>query len=266
MFSSSTGGSRTHRRSRRFELRRFTGLLDDDILVNDTWMRVLYDGAPIGYVHRNVDTDDTDPQRHIHINNQLHLRVRLLGRPQDIRVESSAFLDLVRKLQSFEADIRSPLMNLSLQAIRRPDGRFGGAMNVGGDSRAINLEIPDDAVIFSPLTDAAATSLRPGRRARVPVFNPITMERDHLMLHAVRRETVRIDDTPYDCLLLESTLQGVTVRTWVDRQRTVIRQETPFGWTLEHCSSDAALEALQASTGGPDLLQFLTRRLLHPGE
>ena len=103
------------------ELKGYNGLLDDDILVNDTWMRVLYDGAPIGYVHRNVDTDDADPQRHIHINNQLHLRVRLLGRPQDIRVESSAFLDLVRKLQSFEADIRSPLMNLSLQAIRRTE-------------------------------------------------------------------------------------------------------------------------------------------------
>jgi hypothetical protein len=57
--------------------------------------------------------------------------------------------------------------------------------------------------------------------------------------------------------VLATEYQGATATTWMDAGGRVLRQETPFGWVLEACGMDEALQAFSRAAPGADMLAAL---------
>ena len=110
------------------------------------------------------------------------------------------------------------------------DGRPGPT--VPGVS-TMQVKIPDDAVLYSPLTELALRQLRPGEQLRINTLDPITMRTLPVICEAIRREPVSHGGEEISAMLLNVTYQGMTISSWMNDDGTIIRQETPLGWDLD---------------------------------
>jgi hypothetical protein len=240
------------------------------LLVMDHWMLITFKGSRIGYSHTVVDSDEANVARTIQLSNRTVLRLKIMERPQLVRVEAHAALDALHHLQTFEFILSTHGYVVELKGQRAEGNRFTVNLRTGGSEQTLAVDIPDDAMLYSPMTEMAVRQLEPGRALRVKTFNPATMTSDEVLVKALRRETLTLAAGPRDAILLSAAFHGMEVKSWIDRDGQILRQETPFGWIMETCTPAEALKVDLASEPAADLLSTLavpsTRPIAQPRE
>lgn len=239
----------------------YSGFLSRDVLVADSWMRVLLNDTPIGYSHTSMDMDDADFASQYSLRSVLHIRMNLMGAVQDIDTSMDATLNGLQELQSFKVRMNAMPYRMTLAGRRAGKSSFLVAISTPTSTQKRKVDIPEDVILYSPMMEIAMKRLKPGQEVTVRTLDPISLAPTLLKIKALRRETITLHGQPYDALLLSSDNNGVTVMTWLDSEGDAIRQETPFGWSLERCTADEAYQALRESRGGADVLNGMAVKL-----
>ncbi|MCK5528351.1 MAG: transglutaminase domain-containing protein, partial [Kiritimatiellae bacterium] len=84
-----------------------------------------------------------------------------------------------------------------------------------------------------------------------------SMTTEDILVKALRYESITNMNKVCSATLLSADYQGLNILTWIDSEGKVLRQETPFGWTLEACDAETALVNIEGGAGGYDLLDGL---------
>lgn len=232
----------------------YRGLIGDDVLLSDSWMRILINGKPAGYSHTLIELDEQDPAQRTEIASRIRLRLTLMGEAQTLSVDTTAHLDLLSELQNFSFDLSARSYSLRLTARRVEGDRFHAILKTGSHQERFDVTIPRDAVIHSPLTELAIGRLKPGEDMAIKTFDPTTLQTAILRVRALRREPLSHGGATVQAMALALDYQGIGATAWVDPEGRVLRQETPFGWTMEACTMDEATAALDQAGAQGDLL------------
>ena len=252
------------------KLEGYHSLLSDKMLMSDSWMRILFNGEPIGYSHTRLDTDDKDPLNHCTIENRVNIQLKMLGKQQRIQLNSSAIIDVTDRLQRFSLDFSARGYSMRMKAVRRIGEEFSVVTTTGNSKQRMTVDIPDDVILYSPMTEMALKRLKPGDELSLRTIDPVTMSIATMTVKALRKESLTIDDTSYDATVLSTAYQGVDVVSWIDIEGRVLRQDTPFGWVMERCTALQAREALRDAGQAEDILYGMAVRLVgklrHPRE
>jgi len=227
-------------------LRGYASLVGSDVLSRDTWMRVLQEGKPVGYSHHSLEVDEEAlPTERVTIRNTLAVALTLLGRRQPVRSSSTVFLDDWSRLTRFAFEATVADVELRAGGTRKADGKlFSVVLTIAGATQRMEVEIPDDVVLYSAMGDTLARRLRPGTSVVLNTLDPTTMQRTPLTLEALRYETLPVGTNTVRTVVVVARGAGATVTSWIDAGGDIVRAETPFGWTLERCTPDEALAAL----------------------
>lgn len=239
----------------------YSALLARDVLVSDSWMKIRFAGRDVGYTHTNLEIDDKDPVRHYNLNNTVHLGVSMMGVKRSVHILSTASMDLMSRLREFSVTFAANGYRGSVDGARAEGETFLVEMNTGGEPERFSLQVPDDAILYSPMTQVAWKRLRPGHTVTVAVLDPFTMKKTRIGIEALRREQVIISGETYDCTVLSTDYQGIQILTWVDRAGSVIRQESSLGWSMERCTSGEALAASEDTIDAAVILQAVAGNL-----
>lgn len=235
----------------------YRGLFSQDVLLMDSWMRIVFNGKPIGFNHSTMELDDDNPQgRHI-IRDRLQARLNILGSDQKLYVDAVVRLDDAYELNRFGFSLSSPSYSVRMDAVRESAETFAVNLKTGDSTQRSTLTVPRDVVIYSPMTEMAMRRLKPGQSLTLRTLDPATLSTAPLTIRALRREPLVVSGVTNEAIVLESDYQGATATTWMDRDGRVLRQETPFGWVLEACTMDEALSAFSRAGPGADLLAAL---------
>ena len=236
----------------------YDSLMGRDVLITESWLRVFYNGEPVGYSRSHLDLDETDPRRRYLLQNELVLGFKIGGVQRMVGIDVETRLDTARRLQT--VTVNAGLAGFDVRAeIRRAHGdMFDVNTSIGGVTNALSIRIPDDAIFFVPMSDMLARQLRVGRSLSVRVFDPSTLGTRNLVIYAVREETIETRDGPRQATVLEMEYHGVRTLSWVDRDGQVLRQEAGPGLVMEPCTPDEAFAALRDSEAGLDLMQIFT--------
>ncbi|MBL7077117.1 MAG: hypothetical protein ISS31_06580 [Kiritimatiellae bacterium] len=226
----------------------YDGLIGRDILVSDTWMRVLDNGKPVGYSRTSVDVNDNELLRHIVFENRTHVRIDVMGRSQLIQTAASAYLDMSYRMQEFEFSMHTGVIDIDVSGKRSEEGPFDLTIDTAGQTRQMRIDIPDDIVIHSPMTALAIRDLGVGDYVKVKTLNPVTLSQETATVRALLKETIELDEGPVMATKLEIEYMGSRSHAWVDDQGQLLRQETPVGWTLEKCRPDQMFEEEDVTT------------------
>jgi hypothetical protein len=89
----------------------------------------------------------------------------------------------------------------------------------------------------------------------VRTLDPATLGTTPVTIRALRREPLVRNGVTNEATVLSSEYHGMTFLTWMGRQGEVLREDTPFGWTLESCTADEAFEALRSAAPAGDVLR-----------
>ncbi|MFH0879679.1 MAG: transglutaminase-like domain-containing protein [Lentisphaerota bacterium] len=231
-------------------------LLSDGPLIADSWMKILIHGIHVGYSHSQVDINENDPSGRYRMDNQTLLNMNVLGSVQRISVNSSAALDTLYNLQRFSFAMSSGGYQLQLQAQRAGETSFDVTIRSPGGLQKARIEIPRDAILYSPLMETALKNLKPGQEMSMKVFDPTSMSTSDLIVKGVRREILNVDGKETETTLLAYDYGGMQVQSWISRDGTMVRQETPMGWTMEAASPDKAVD-FSRNAASPDILKSM---------
>jgi hypothetical protein len=219
----------------------YRGLAHTGTLLMDRWMVIRFNTARIGYSHTVVDIDETTPDRQIVIQNETLMTLKILDSVQNVRVTSDANLDAFYHLQTFRFALVSRGYSVTLLGRRERDQTFRVIISSAGNQQTLRIEIPDDAVLYSPLTDMLLQRLQPGQTVRVRLFNPATLAVSDIPVRALRHESLQVLGTNVPTIVLEANVQGLSMTSWMDDQGNILKQETPLGWTLLACTPEEAV-------------------------
>ena len=230
----------------------YRAMFSGGLLVMDRWMKITFQGAPIGYSHTSVDVNDKDPLAQITFGNRTLLNLNLMGQTQHVSVTVRADLDAFYALHRFLFILSTQGYSVSISGRRVKDNLFAVTTHTAGRSDTVTIEIPEDAVIYSPMTETALKALRPGRQMRLRVFNPVSMSTETIVVRSLREEPLQQNGHSIPTTVVSMNYLGAEVLSWVNAEGEIVRQETPYGWTMEASSANEAL-ALSGQAGA-DLL------------
>lgn len=233
--------------------------LSNNVLITDSWMKIIYDGAPIGYSYIGMELDENNPLNYYKISSRVILSLNMMGFQKLISVNTVAWLDVVYDLQSFDFAMASEGTVVRMKARRTKGDNFDVLMNTAGAIRRMNIEIPSDVVVYSPMMEMSLKNLKPGEKLLIKTLNPVTMSSTTVAITALRKEKLTLGDAVYDSIVLSSEYDGMKVLSWIDEEGKSLRQETPFGWVLERCSDDEATATIRmAKKSDVDMLRRMS--------
>lgn len=240
----------------------YKGVMSGDVLLNDQWMRILLNDRPVGYVHSSLDTDDQNAIRHYRLQNRVVAALNIMGERRDIRIDSEVDLDLTRNLNRFAVLLSTGFMDdIGIRGERKKDNTFLLTVTHGTNTTRSMMEIPDEAVIYSPVTTLIARDMAPGDVLNIRTVDPFTRSPSTVSLEAIRHESLTVGSNRVDTLLIHMKQQGLTIETWVAAGGELVRQRLPAGITIEKATPDEATDAyLKADVTTdilPDILQAL---------
>ena len=79
-----------------------------------------------------------------------------------------------------------------------------------------------------------------------------------LLVRALRKDQVQVGGKEQDVLVLSLNYQGIDLETWMGADGEIVRQQTPFGWSMEASTAEEALGAARISQNAPDILTSLS--------
>ncbi len=232
----------------------YRGLLPEDLLTRESWSRILIDGQPAGYVHTVFTVDDDQPEPVLEITTRMQMRVRVLQSTQRIHVLSEILLDQDYLPKAFTLSTSTGDFSLRVTGEHMGNREFAVTTHTGSSTHTRTVVLPQDAVLYSPLHDLAIQQLRPGRSLAIRTLDPLTLQTATIMIAAGQRETIMLDDREIRVLPLEANWQGLVMRSWLDENGLMVRQETPLGWMMETATAEDALQTVSESHPAPPIL------------
>lgn len=208
-------------------------LLADGEFASDAWMQILFANQPIGYTHTWIDREPDNRAEAYVIKNLTYIQMKVMEQTQKINMKTTVVLDSDCRLQRFTFLMPAASYSVGIEGRRDKGTRFKVKLKTGTGEREENVDIPDDTILYSPMTELAMANLRPGQQMRVRTLEPLTFTASDVVIEGVRREPYVFEGSTQDVTVIKVTFQGMNMLSWVDASGRSLRQETSFGWVME---------------------------------
>ncbi|MDD5679464.1 MAG: transglutaminase family protein [Kiritimatiellae bacterium] len=231
----------------------YRSLFKNGPLILDTWMQVEFRNAPVGYSHTWVDSDVESPGAAYTLHNQTVLNLKLMGQIQNVNVMAGATLDAGCALQKFYTVVASSVYTTRIEGSKTGDHTFAVRIRTDSGEQTVTLTIPDDVILYSPVTEMALAGLKPGESLGLRVMDPVTLAVSDIRVEALRREKLQSAGCEQEATVLKMVYQGLETLSWMDSEGRILRQETPFGWTMTLSSANDVFAFKQNAVLADDL-------------
>lgn len=232
----------------------YRSLFKNGPLILDTWMQIEFRNSPIGYSHTWVDSDEASPNATYTLHNQTALNIKLMGQVHGVNVMAGATLDAGYALQKFYAVVSSSVYTTRIEGRKTGNQTFAVRIRTDSGEQTITLTVPDDVILYSPVAEMALAGLKPGESLNLRVLDPVTLSVSDVRVEALRREKLALAGREQETTVLKMIYQGLETLSWMDPAGRILRQETPFGWTMTLCSAQDVLAFKPDASGADDLL------------
>ena len=228
--------------------------------VREQWMKIYLAGQPIGYTQTILDVDDKSPDAAYELTTNASINIPGFGGDGNrrFRISGDVRFDGSYRVQSFGVAATDGKMRFVARGKRLERDLFEVEHGLKDALSTTTVRIPDDAIVQSPQFDLILKRLRPGQHLWLKVMDPLTMSPSRMKIAAKEYEIITLNSgRRVTALRLEVTQQSGPINAWVDQQGQMLRQETPFGLTLETCTAQEAL-TLEETPSGLNLQKLLT--------
>lgn len=210
LLEQSTGGYRT--------------LLSQGVMIMDQWMSITFQGKAIGYSHTSVNAGDAESDRQYLVNNVTILNLNVMGSRQRIAVKAQSAVDGSYRLQAFTFTLSSTGYSIDVQGKRLHGEVYGVTVRSAGSTQRLTVTIPDDAVLYSPMTEMSLKSLKPGKQITLRAFNPVTLSAQNITIRALRKETIVHREKSVEATVLAALVEGMETLSWIDANGAILRR------------------------------------------
>lgn len=222
--------------------------------VRDSWMRIYAGEMHVGYANSSVELEEVEGREDLVLKSQFQLMVEMPDGVEPLRVSSAVHIRQQHLLEHFEVQFQFQRMQGTLKGQRREGDVFGVTLNAGNAQMQRELTIPPDVVLNSPFAEAAMRNLRAGQQLRMRTLDPLSLsgETREVVLRGEGEETLRLRDGTEQAVRRISMAMGeMRLNVWVNDVGLVVKQETPFGLTMEVSEVSRAIRIAEGNALNP---------------
>ena len=215
----------------------------EGLKVGEDWWGVYWKGEKIGF---GATEQDMHGDR-IVVKEQLWLKLAVMGIPQNIQQTLEYNLTETFTLESFRFSLDSGLF--PFQRSGRLLADFGGSsrkkmmmrMQSGGKEQDLEVYLPEAPFILGQTKlYFLSQGLEMGKKYRVPVFDPASMSSAEMIAEVESLDRLPIGKEDRELYRVRQEFKGIEVRSWIDRNGQVWKEESPMGFTLIREGRDEA--------------------------
>lgn len=231
----------------------YGALFRDGLYLMDSWMQIYFKDAPVGFSHTWVDNEPGNREESFFIKNQTSIDIKIMGQDYRVHILSTIVLNDEYKLRGFDFKMRANRYETEVTGSHVSGSVYNIKIKTAGGEQGLRINIPEDVVVYSPATEMTVSRLNPGQTMTLQTFDPVSMSTVDCVAEGVRREKILFLDEYIDSVVVKLTAHGFETIAWIDDNGRVIRQETPFGWTME-ATTAARIKMTSSSDDAQDFL------------
>ena len=227
------------------------GVVSNAYAVTETaaeWMEIYLKEKKIGYSMTQIIPLDKDYL----IQEDIVMRLNLLGQPSVMRTFTRAVVDTRFILKNFKVRISSGIVNFTISGKVENDHIIIEAGN-DGESTPQKIKLSGPPMIGSGISQIfKGKALKDGESFDFFLFDPSTMTQKQMTIQVAGSEKVFLNDRKYDAWRLETKMWGQDLVFWVDENGNVLKEKGMMGLTLVRANAEKALQDLE----GEDTYDF----------
>ena len=232
----------------------YSSLLPDELLSIDSWMKISFKDAHIGYSHTSMEVNDANPSEYYTIRNRIQVNFKFMNKLNDVMLLTTANLNKMRHLQAFSASFSSQDYMINITGKPLSGKLFDVNIKNGGNDQRMTIEIPDDAIFYFPMTDINLKMMKPDKSINIRILDPISLRKNNMQIKYIRKDKLKISGNYCKTTILSFGYQGTEILTWVDNGGSIVRQEIAQGLSMEKCTPEEAFAAIRDASNADDIL------------
>ncbi|MCX7982025.1 MAG: transglutaminase-like domain-containing protein [Syntrophales bacterium] len=204
------------------------------------WMAISQGNKTIGLVHRLFSQTDEGYR----VKEEMFLRIKTMGIPQDIKLYFHGTADASLKLKKFEAQLFSSLYQTKIVGEVKNKHLL---VNIGGKDAI--LPVKDSPVMVSGLCLGS-------KQGRVPLFDALTGTVEEAEVAYLGEEVREVASRQGKLTRMRLKYSGIEEILWCNENGEVVREEGPLGFVVERISKDKAEKMQKEMKGEVDVTQL----------
>ncbi len=222
----------------------------------EDWMGIYYNQRKIGYSNTILKdlSKDSNGLGGYAVYHNTFLSAPVLGELKSIEINGNAFLDEGLRLQALQFSLKSGDYIMNVKG-RLQDDKIYLTLSNPPDATTQEMVIDRDVALFSNLNPSLfLQSLLKTKSRSVKIFDPLTLSISTASINFLGKEKYFMDNKRLDVFVLEISYQGITVKTWVDQDGKILKQESPLGLVIIREPQGKATDMPAADASGKDIL------------
>lgn len=170
------------------------------------------------------------------------MRMTLQGQKRIIQTQTRATISQDGSLKFFDFDMRSgPVQILIWGQVR--DKSIELKIETAGSTQTMSIPFEEEPRIpLNILENVDIKSLSPGQKLEKEFFDPVTMSTTKAEITFVGAEPYQIGDKTITAYVFKEKIMGVDIKSWLDENKNVIREEAGNLVTLRESAKYAVSE------------------------
>ena len=222
------------------------GMASNAYAVTETeveWMEIYLKEKKIGYSMTQIVPLEKDYL----IQEDIVMRLNLLGQPSVMRTFTRAVVDPHFILKNFKVRISSGIVNFTISG-KVDNGDIIIEAENNGESKPQRIRLSGPPVIGSGLSHIfKGKTLKEGETFDFFLFDPSTMTQKKMTIRVSGKEKVFLNDRKYDAWRLETSMWGQDLVFWVDEGGNVLKEQGMMGLTLVRSNAERAARDLDGN-------------------
>jgi hypothetical protein len=238
----------------------------EELADSESWMSVYFQNQKVGYTQHILSRT---PDGYM-VNDNMYLRLNLMGQVQDIRTMTTASVSDSMELLWFRFYMSAGPVTYQLSGLLNGLELQLTGMTGGQETKSV-LKLEEVPRLTSGLMDfLGKQGLEKGKKYRLPVFDPATLSSRDIIAEVEDKEVLVIDDREVETFRLGLSFRDTHSYTWVDDQGRIMKEEGLLGLSMVRSTMEKAREGLAGSAELADVVAATSvvtvGRIEHPRE
>lgn len=200
-------------------------LLDE---AKEEWVGIYYKGEKVGYSNRILEKLEDGYK----ISEITFLTISLFRTPREVHIKNTSFLKDDFTLSSFDFSLESE--NAGFYVKGEIKGReLNLKLKTGQETREENIKLEKIPHLSINLPFyLSQRKLKKGDSFFWPFFDPSTLNESNILVEILDEEPFVFNNEIVNVYKVKETYSGLTIFSWMGKDGTIFKEESPLGFTL----------------------------------
>ncbi|MBI4666683.1 MAG: transglutaminase domain-containing protein [Nitrospinae bacterium] len=219
--------------------------------LSENWMNIFFQGQKIGFSFEKVETGP----KGFRVTGRAVVKFAVADTTQDMSFSQTYYLEPDYRMKGFVS--LHTMQNQRQQTVGEVAGKDLNLDITGaGGSRRVTKKLETGVYFAETLELMLKDKLKPGFKGKFPIYLAEMRAMDEIAVEVIGRQTIQHEGKPVDTLVTQTSIRGISTKSYIGANGEKLREESPMGFTSIKVSEREAISMPAATIPITSLITF----------